>query len=291
MNKNMKTSILKYLPMAAALTLATACSTDEDNNIVPQPVLDAETTHPAVVKVPFSVKVDNGKQSLKKIKHEEKNTDDGQIMTFEFEDKDVEETQYILRVYDDTYDYLPDDYQYLSLTKINDEFVFAGELDVIEGKEESFANGDCELWAVLSTYSKLQREKDNPGMAMLASKILQNTSLGHLLDLQSTFKSNDETIQLKISASKAYLYVDGVPDGFSFSGGRMMSKSDCSLTKGNWFSFAVYGDDIDLTITYTEKGTEKTTTKTIKPGHLYFYDLATQVTPTPEPIPTPVPRG
>lgn len=286
--------------MAAALTLATACSNEEDNNIVPQPLLEAETTQPAVVKVPFSVKVDNGKQSLKKIKCEPKQ--DFSEMTFAFEDEDVEETQYILRVYDDTYDYLPDDYQYLSLTKINDEFVFAGELDVIEGKEESFANGDCELWAVLSTYSKLQREKDNPGMGMVASKILQNTSLGHLLDLQSTFKSNDETIQLKISDSKAYLYVDGVPDGFSFSGGRM-SKSNCSLTNGNWFSFAVRGTNVDLTITYTESKSESdsesdsetetpiTTTKTIEPGHLYIFDLVPKVKPTPEPIPTPVPRG
>lgn len=285
--------------MAAALTLATACSNEEDNNIVPQPVLDAEATQPAVVKVPFSVKVDNGKQSLKKIKYEEKNTDDGQIMTFEFEDKDVEETQYILRVFDDTYDYLPDDYQYLPLTKINDEFVFAGELDVIEDKEESFANGDCELWAVLSTYSKLQMEKDNPSMGMIGRIILQNTSLEHLLDLQSTFKSNDETIQLEISNSKAYLYVDGVPDGFSFSGGRM-SKSNCSLTNGNWFSFDLRGSEVNLTITYTESKsdsesesdseteTPKTTTKTIKPGHLYFYDLAPKVKPTPEPT---VPKG
>lgn len=272
--------------MAAALTLATACSKEEDNNIVPQPLLEAETTQPAVVKVPFSVKVDNGTQSLKKIKCEPKQ--DFSEMTFAFEDKDVEETQYILRVYDENHEYLPDDYQYLSLTKISkDEFVFDGELDVIEGKEESFANGDCNLYAELDTYSHFQNVMNKTGnipggvgTSIEPRFIFQHSSLENALDFRSFFKSNDETIQLELfNDDETFLFVDGVSDGFSLEykfWGRTYTESNCSLTNGNWFSFLGLGENQELTITYTENGTTQTTTKTIKPGHLYIFDKSSK---------------
>ena len=294
MNKNMKTSILKYLPMAAALTLATACSNDEDNNIVPQPLLDAETTQPAVVKVPFSVKVDNGKQSLKKIKYEEKNTDDGQIMTFEFEDKDVEETKYILALNeiipkDPDYKqfFSKDKQQYLTLIKNDDnDFVFDGELSLNEGMEESFANGDCKFEAFLMPLEGLE------GM-VFGSDILQFTSLERSLDLVSTFKSDAKTINLETSNDYAYLYVDGVSDGFSLTLNDDLifgTLSDISLNDGNWFS--IYIGDIEDEETPELESSLWEGSKTIQPGHLYYYDLAPKVKPTPEPIPTPVvPRG
>lgn len=87
----MKRTFLKFLPIAAAILLATSCSKDNDgdNNVAPAPVETQNIASPTESSpaesnaVPFSIKVVTG-NSLSKIGY----TDNGSIVTTKFEESD-----------------------------------------------------------------------------------------------------------------------------------------------------------------------------------------------------------
>lgn len=83
----MKRTLLTFLPIAAALLLATSCSKDTDDNIVnnPAPVETQKDASPAEPKtVPFSIDVVPG-GSLSKIAY----NDGGTTVTVKFEEADI----------------------------------------------------------------------------------------------------------------------------------------------------------------------------------------------------------
>ena len=84
----MKRTLLTFLPIAAALLLATSCSKDTDDNIIvnnPTPAETQKDASPAEPKtVPFSIDVVPG-GSLSKIAY----ADDGTTVTVKFEEADI----------------------------------------------------------------------------------------------------------------------------------------------------------------------------------------------------------
>ena len=84
----MKRTLLTFLPIAAALLLATSCSKDTDDNIIvnnPAPVETQKDASPAEPKtVPFSIDVVPG-GSLSKIAY----ADNGTTVTVKFEEADI----------------------------------------------------------------------------------------------------------------------------------------------------------------------------------------------------------
>lgn len=176
--------------MAAALTIATACSNDDENIIVPQPVLEAESVQPASVKVPFSIKVENGTKSLTKMLTKETQNGDNKSMTFSFEDDDID--NYVVYITEWTeHEYLSEDYQYLTLSKINNEFVFTGELSVNKDKSEDFKAGKCTLTADLMEMALLDYYKsENFKYEYMFPECPDGKSLSEVLYLESDFSSN-----------------------------------------------------------------------------------------------------
>lgn len=189
----MKSTLLKYLPMAAALTIATACSNDDENIIVPQPVLEAESVQPASVKVPFSIKVENGTKSLTKMLTQVTQEGDKKSMTFSFDDDDIDKYHYVVYITEWTEnEYLSEDYQYLTLSKNEkNEFVFTGELSVNKDKLEDFNAGKCTLTADLMEMALLDYYKsENFKYEYMFPECPDGKSLSEVLYLESDFSSN-----------------------------------------------------------------------------------------------------
>lgn len=240
----MKSTLLKYLPMAAALTIATACSNDDENIIVPQPVLEAESVQPASVKVPFSIKVENGTKSLTKMLTKETQNGDNKSMTFSFEDDDID--HYVVYITEWTeHEYLSEDYQYLTLSKINNEFVFTGELSVNGSKLFEFISGNCWLTADLMPKKLLDDFKNNQVqyVDMFADSYC-GESLREVLHLTGDFVSNADRVSLR---SPSYVYfniedpsVEKVDASIYNEYANPKTRSySLDLKKYKWFAFKV----------------------------------------------------
>lgn len=194
----MKTSIFKYLPMAAALTIATACSNDDENIIVPQPVLEAESVQPEFVKVPFTVKVDSEGKSLSKIGTEPINDNGTEKIKVSFKDEDVDNLVLLVEGTDEDYNNcFQGKYQVLTLKKINGEFVFTGDLEVKTDYQTMFQNGQCDCSAYLMTVDDcatiIKKNK-----SFVQEEILSAPTLEKLIYtpgfFESSFRSNQKTI-------------------------------------------------------------------------------------------------
>lgn len=78
----MKKSLLKFLPLAVAVLLATSCSKDENNNSENTPATTEVVNKKEIVQIPFSVGIANAK-SLSKVAFS------GNGATINFESTDV----------------------------------------------------------------------------------------------------------------------------------------------------------------------------------------------------------
>ena len=144
----MKRSFLTFLPIMAALLLATSCSKDDDTNTVinneqtnaePAPV--EVVAQPEYVKIPFSVKVDNGAK-LSKISYSESDTK----ITRSFEQSDVDNNLTMAVTGDGIASGST-----LTLKKDGTNFVFEGEIEVQSGKEDDFTTTGIELTGTFGT--------------------------------------------------------------------------------------------------------------------------------------------
>lgn len=192
--------------MAAALTLATACNNDDENITVSQPVLEAESIQPASVKVPFSIKVENGTKSLTKMLSQENQNGDAKSMTFSFEDDDINQYHYVVLITEwEEDEYLSEKYQYLTLSKnANGDFVFTGEISVKASKIDEFNSGNCWLTADLMGKELFDYYKNaNVKYENIFEDWLSGSSLDEVLQLSGDFKSNADRFSL---SSPSYVY-------------------------------------------------------------------------------------
>lgn len=201
----MKKTFFKYLPVAAAILLATSCSKDSDNgpttDIVEQPSTSEPVSEqptpdaPKTVKVPFSVKVDNG-TSLSKITYEVAKDDKGEKIwnkvSRKFTDDEATDGSAIeLSVRS----YYADAVESATLTLTKDvegNFVFAGDIEVSSDSLSDFNSGEIYL---IGTFGTAAMEKD----AVVANKIsladlMKDPSVPH--QYKAVFKSNAESISL-----------------------------------------------------------------------------------------------
>ncbi len=142
----MKKIFLMFLPLMAAVVLATSCSKDDDtsaivnnepDNATPAPA--EEVAKPGYVQIPFSVKVNEG-TSLSKISY----SGDGiSSITSSFEDSDAGLTMTVTGT--------GINQSTLTLSKDESDFYFIGTISVEEGKETHFATGNITLIGTCGT--------------------------------------------------------------------------------------------------------------------------------------------
>jgi len=132
----MKTQFMNFLPIVAGILLATSCGKDDDSTVTannepsnnePTPV--EIVAQPEYVKIPFSVKVDNGSK-LSKMSY----TGSDASITRSFEDSEADNLTMSVTgngIKEST----------LTLKKDGDAFIFDGEITVESGKEDDFSNG------------------------------------------------------------------------------------------------------------------------------------------------------
>lgn len=151
----MKKILIKYLPIVAAVLLATACSKDENNETIgdtaqpatEQPTQSDEVVSGNYVTVPFSVKVDKG-TSLSKIAYTETDGEKGKVLSRELQPEDVGKIS--LHVFGNgikTID-LP-----LQSTKEGGtvNYYFGGQIEVESAQVQAFKNGEITLHGSFST--------------------------------------------------------------------------------------------------------------------------------------------
>ncbi len=182
----MKKTFLKFLPLTAAVLLATSCSKDDNNdekNIENQPKVEK-------VVIPFSVKVNTG-NSISKIAYTQ--GDDVSQFNVNFEDKDAAGGSAI------TMAITGDDIENttLTLTKDGSDFKFVGDITLAEGKtEDDFKNGNISISGSFGTAG--------------TTTVTSTTSLADVMSncshqYTTTFASNAETIEL--NDNYAYLEI------------------------------------------------------------------------------------
>lgn len=259
----MKTSIFKYLPIAAALTLATSCSNDE--NIIPeQPVLDAESIQPEFVKVPFTVKVNTEGKSLSKIGTETINDNGTEKIKFSFKDEDVDNLVVLVEgTDDDDNNCFQEKYQFLTLKKINGEFVFTGDFLVKSQDEEQFKAGKCWLSAYLMEKDVCDYYINHVGtFTPYLEKRIDANSLEELTYypgfFEATIKSNWDHMPLQTM----YACVN-IEDSKDQLVNVSVGSRDFTLDvkKYNWFAFYyAMGENIvssDLNVDFSPEGTTR----------------------------------
>ena len=145
----MKKTFLRILPVVAAVLLATSCSKDDDGNInnvdTPQ---TTETSNPEpeqtkTVKIPFSVKVDDG-ECFSKITYALKKDGDNDIwnkVTRTFDDNDVQEGSKITLTVNGASEGSDITESTLTLKKDEGNFYFEGDIEVASEKVSDF-NGE-----------------------------------------------------------------------------------------------------------------------------------------------------
>lgn len=151
----MKKILIKYLPIVAAVLLATACSKDENNDTIgdtaqPATELPTQTNEDAndnYVAVPFSVKVDDG-TSLSKIAYTEADGEKGKILSRELQPEDVGKIS--LRVFGNGFKTIE-----LPLQSTNEggtvNYYFEGQIEVESAQVQAFNNGEITLHGSFST--------------------------------------------------------------------------------------------------------------------------------------------
>ena len=142
----MKKQFLTFLSIAAALLLASSCSKDDDTNTVinnepnnAEPASVEVVAQPEYVKIPFSVKVDNGAK-LTKMSY---SGSDASI-TRTFEDSEADNLKMTVTgtgIESST----------LTLKKDGTNFFFEGEIEVQSGKEDAFTTTGIELTGTFGT--------------------------------------------------------------------------------------------------------------------------------------------
>ncbi len=140
----MKKTFLKFMPLAAAVLFATSCSKNDDNGGAADIVEQPSTTEPeqpaeemggGYVKVPFSVKVDNG-TGLSKISYEAKDGSSTKV-TRKFVDGDKETKLTVTSVGGKSaYAIQPSTLTLASDDDIN--FYFTGEISVLSDSLDRF---------------------------------------------------------------------------------------------------------------------------------------------------------
>ena len=224
----MKRSFLTFLPIMAALLLATSCSKDDDTNTVinneqtnaePAPV--EVVAQPEYVKIPFSVKVDNGAK-LSKISYSESDTK----ITRSFEQSDVEKNLTMSVTGDGI-----ESGSTLTLKKDGDNFIFEGEISVESGKEEAFTTTGIELTGTFGT--------------PLTEAATSTTSLLDLMQIcnheyKATFQSN-ATDAIVIYDQNAYFHFTLAPTQTKMkisTGEYSEFKTNADGTKEIWIAVA-----------------------------------------------------
>ena len=151
----MKKILIKYLPIVAAVLLATACSKDENNDTIgdtaqpatEQPTQSDEVVSVNYVTVPFSVKVDNG-TSLSKIAYTETDGEKGQVLSRELQPEDVGKIS--LHVFGNGIKTID-----LPLQSTNEggtvNYYFGGQIEVESAQVQAFNNGEITLHGSFST--------------------------------------------------------------------------------------------------------------------------------------------
>jgi len=150
----MKKSLLKFLPLMAAVLLATSCKKDDDNNA---PANGRDGVHTVSTStIPFSIKVNTG-NSLKKVGYEKSTEENKKGYYSVFFDKDdyAKKLKMVIKT---------DDKEFGELTLQDDLVTFSGDLRVfpeegdeltavvtIDGKEGSEAFSDESLEDLFKT--------------------------------------------------------------------------------------------------------------------------------------------
>lgn len=174
----MKTSFFRILPLTAAVLLATSCSKDENNdkevvNNSPANVVIEKS----VVKIPFSVKVNQGK-TLSKIAYS--SSESGVTVSFTEEDVNNGTTLTVTGegITEST----------LTLEKQGESYVFTGDINLIsEDGRASFESGDIILTGSFGT-----AETTTKSSTVSLADLMENCNHQYL----ATFKSNATSIDL-----------------------------------------------------------------------------------------------
>ena len=211
----MKKTFLTFLPIAAALLLATSCSKDGDDTSIANGTDDVHivsTTEtapeaPKTVTIPFSVKVDNG-TSLSKILYTEKDGSKGKIVSRQFDDGDCGNIRLSITGTGVAAD------QYLVLKQDGSDFVFNGDITVESTYQESFENGTMSLTGTFTTNGKT----DNVGYSTTSLVDLEENHCAHTFKTQAGFTSGSEAItftdqnaylSIELPSVETSLYVNG----------------------------------------------------------------------------------
>ncbi|MEE3448076.1 MAG: hypothetical protein VZQ51_05635 [Bacteroidales bacterium] len=174
----MKTSFFRILPLTAAVLLATSCSKDEnnDNEVVNNNPANV-VIEKSVVKIPFSVKVNQGK-TLSKIAYS--GSESG--VTVSFTEDDVTKGT-ILNVTGTGIEAST-----LTLEKQGDSYVFTGDIKLIsEDDRASFESGDIILTGSFGTVETTIKSSTES-----LAYLMENCNHQYL----ATFKSNAPSIDL-----------------------------------------------------------------------------------------------
>lgn len=272
----MKKNILRnILPIAAAILLVTSCSKDgdsTDNNVVinpeqPTPEQPAEEVSGKYVKVPFSVKVDNG-ESLSKISY----TQEGTKVKREFEDADLPDgtnpiPELVLTCATDG---VIASNSKLTLTKSDGHFYFEGDIEVASELVENFNGGAYTLTGEFSTTASAPKESSTESLADL----MRNCNHTY----QSKPFKSDGTEDISLVDQCAYLAVT-----WTNGGGKTVNISiggtptDFTLNSSGQVWIAV---PKDVKITSGNLGISSDAERTTQVGHIYKIEkiAATSVT-------------
>lgn len=224
----MKRSFLTFLPIMAALLLATSCSKDDDTNtVINNEQTNAESApvevvaQPEYVKIPFSVKVDNGAK-LSKISYSESDTK----ITRSFEQSDVDNNLTMAVTGDGIASGST-----LTLKKDGDNFFFEGEIEVQSGREDDFTTTGIEL---TGTFGTPLTEAATSTTSLL--DLMQNCAHQY----KATFKSNT-TEPIVIYDQNAYFHFSLASTQTQFVleiGGMSTTFSSLSADKEIWVAVA-----------------------------------------------------
>jgi hypothetical protein len=205
----MKKSLLKFLPLAVAVMLATSCSKDENNNSENTPETTEVVNKKGIVQIPFSVGIANAK-SLSKVAFSENGA------TINFENDDVENVKLTV-----TGEGVSGD---LNLVNENG-YKFSGTLSVEADKETAFTTDGIDLQGTFTQNKGDQTSNTN------FEELLNNCAHTY----NTTFKSNDESLEL--IDQNFYVYVERAKDGINIGG-------QTSFEQGKYYVFPI-GTTVD----------------------------------------------
>jgi hypothetical protein len=205
----MKKSLLKFLPLAVAVMLATSCSKDENNNSENTPETTEVVNKKGIVQIPFSVGIANAK-SLSKVAFSENGA------TINFENTDVENVKLTV-----TGEGVSGD---LNLVNENG-YKFSGTLSVEADKETAFTTDGIDLQGTFTQNKGDQTSNTN------FEDLLNNCAHTY----NTTFKSTEANLTL--IDQNFYVYVERAKDGINIGG-------QTSFEQGKYYVFPI-GTTVD----------------------------------------------